>query len=327
MRRASRVGERALLAELLEIWRRPPRANLPVGPGDDAAVIALSGNTVLTVDSIVAGQDWLPDQTPPDAVGHRAAAVNLSDLAAMGAVPRFLLVALELGADDDVDDVLEAAVGLARLCDPLNVTVIGGDIGIGAGPQRWTVTAVGEQRGHLLTRSCTRPGHRVWLVGDVGRAGLGLHALLHGRDDRQLRACIEAHLRPQPLIAAGLRLAELPGPIGAIDVSDGLWLDAARLAGESRCALRIQLPRPSWMSPERETLCRELGWDWRDGCATGGDDYALLVTAPWEQDVAAALAGVCAAVPIGIAEVGEGVQMDVDSRRLAGPPQGYLHGD
>jgi thiamine monophosphate kinase len=88
----------------------------------------------------------------------------------------------------------------------------------------------------------------------------------------------------------------------------------------------VQLPRPTWMSPLRENLCRELGWDWRNGCATGGDDYALLVTAPWEVDVVAAVQAVCGAVAIGIVETGSGVQMDVDSHRLVGPPQGYLHG-
>lgn len=326
MTTAAAFGESALLAALLDIWRRPGHPDVRIGPGDDAAVVGVDGDAVMTVDSIVAGQDWLPDQTPPEAIGHRAAAVNLSDLAAMGATAKYLLIALELGEDDDVDDVLEAAVGLARLCDRWQIKVIGGDIGIGAGPQRWTVTAVGLPGPQLLTRAAARPGDRVWLLGDVGQAALGLHTLLHGRDDHALQTCIEAHLRPHPLLDAGAILTMLPGPIAAIDVSDGLWLDAARLADASGCALRVQLPRPTWMSPARENLCRELGWDWRDGCATGGDDYALLITAPWEVEVANALHGVCSAVPIGIVEAGSGVQMDVDSRKLDGTPRGYLHG-
>ena len=326
MSSAAEVGERGILRALLGLWRRPDDPDIAIGPGDDAAVVRLHHNAVMTVDSIVAGQDWLVDTTPPDAVGHRAAAVNLSDLAAMGARPRYLLVALELNSHDDVDDLLEAALGLAALCDPLQVRVIGGDIGIGAGPQRWTVTAIGERSGQVLTRSAARPGHRVWLAGDVGRASLGLHALLHGRADPCLQPHIEAHLRPQPLTAVGLRLAALSEPIGAIDISDGLWLDASRLAEASGCGLRLQLPRPDWVSPICEARCNEIGWDWRQGCATGGDDYALLLTAPWGLDLATYLADHCRTVPIGIVEAGEGVQLDVESQRLIGPPRGYLHG-
>ncbi|MCO4764191.1 MAG: thiamine-phosphate kinase [Myxococcales bacterium] len=327
MTTVSELGERALLEALLDLWRPDLDEEVVLGPGDDAAVVDLPGRAVMTVDSIVAGQDWLVDQTPPQAIGHRAAAVNLSDLAAMGASPRHLLVALDLNSNDDADDLLEAALGLAQTCRQFGARVIGGDIGIGSGPQRWTVTAVGVQTDELLTRSAAQPGHRIWLVGEVGQAALGLHALLHGREDPLLQPCIKAHLWPTPQVAAGQLLAQLSGPIAAMDVSDGLWLDAARMAEASGCALRIQLPRPNWMSPDREALCTELGWNWRDGCAAGGDDYALLITAPWDVDVTATLGGIAPATPIGIVEVGQGVQMDVDSHRLAGQPQGYLHGN
>ncbi len=328
LRSAARVGEQRLLAELLDVLLVGPQA-ARLGPGDDAAVLALASDAVLTVDSVVAGQDWLPDETPPDAVGHRAAAVNLSDLAAMGATPRGVLLALELGRRDDVDDVLEAAAGFGALCRAHGVDVLGGDIGIGEGPQRWTVTAVGSAGPRLLRRDAARVGHRVWLVGHIGQAALGLQALLRDARDPLLQACVRAHLRPTPQVAAGQALSALDAPVAAIDISDGLWLDAARLAQASGVSLCLDVPRPGWLSPPLADLLRELNLDWREACASGGDDYALLVTAPWDCDLAATLAGVAPTVAIGEvtrSEGGERVQLDVGSRRLVGAPRGWLHG-
>ena len=321
-------GERALLSALLDVML--PGAQEPeVGPGDDAAVVATTARTVVTVDSVVAGEDWLIGQTPPDAIGHRAAAVNLSDLAAMGATPRWAVLALELNRKDDAEDVLEAAATMSATLRRHGATVVGGDIGIGDGPQRWTLTLMGEPGPQLLTMSAAAPEQRVWLIGEIGQAALGLQAMLAGRGDVGLAPFIGRHLRPQPLVEVGEALAKLQLPLACTDVSDGLWLDAARLAEQSGVGMRLHVPRPQWLSPSVGADLRALGIDWRELVVSGGDDYALVVCTPWELDLQRALSSHedVRVVPIGETTSEQTVSLMVDGQPMVGAPQGYLHGD
>lgn len=324
------MGELALLIELRRRFLRPPDPRFLVGNGDDAAVIVPTGPVALTVDSVVAGVDWLPGVTPPEAVGHRAAAVNLSDLAAIGARPTCLLLALELPPDADVEAILRGADGLAHLADRFGAEVIGGDLGLSPGPQRWTVTAVGELPGQPLRRDAAVARDVVWLVGEVGLASLGLQWLQHAAHavvPDWARAAVHAHLWPEPMVAAGLLLGTAGVRVAALDVSDGLSVDAARMARQSGVALALDVARPPWLSEAAASGWRGLGADWRVACAAGGDDYALLVAAPPELDVAALLAPCGVAVQI-IGRVLSGPAGHVDLR-VAGEPMaapGWLHG-
>ena len=331
--RAAELGELALIQQLRQLFDRAlPHVVVP--NGDDAACLRTRGLTVATVDSIVEGVDWLPDATPPDAIGHRAAAVNLSDLAAMGATPTALLLALELPPDAQVADVLAAAAGLAALADRHGVAVVGGDLGFAPGPQRWSVTALGEVEGQPLRRNAARPGDRLWLVGDVGRAALGLELLRAAGSAAAVapgwaQACVQRHLYPQPLVAAGRALQAAGGRMAAIDISDGLGLDARRLAAASDVTLDLALPQPAWLGAAALHDCERLQLDWRAACASGGDDYALLVAAPPDTDIAGLLqaAGVDAAVQrLGHARAGEAgaVHLTVAGRVMA--PGGWAHG-
>ena len=321
-RTVGEVGELGLLEALQGVFsRRDPRVLL--GIGDDAAILQVQGHLVATVDSIEAGVDWLADLTPRDAVGHRAAAVNLSDLAAMGARPRGLLLALELPADLPVDDVVRSAQALVALADAHGASVVGGDIGIGT-TERWTVTALGTVRGPALRRDAARLGDRVWLVGDVGMAALGLAQLAEGPREQAeesgpggLARCVQAHLRPRPMIDAGIALRGTGARIAAIDISDGLAVDARRLAAASGLRLELTLPRPRWLTPELAAVCARRGWDWRKACAEGGDDYALLVCAEPDLEVDGLL--------VGRVTAGGGVALAIDGEDHSAAA-GFLHG-
>jgi thiamine-monophosphate kinase len=306
--------EADLLPALLAVLQGPDGLDagngVVLGPGDDAAVWQPSGAVVATVDSVVAGCDWLPEWTPHEAIGHRALAVNLSDLAAMGAKPRVVLLALELPPDADPADVLASARGLRRLADRHNVSIVGGDLGCSPGPARWTVTALGEQGGALLRRTTAQPGDRVWLVGPqqglaVGAAAAGLAMLKHGfANEPAAQPVLAAHLWPEPQVAAGQWLS-------------GLGRRVAVLA--SGVSLALDLPRPPWLTPWLQTVADNLGLDWRQWVAAGGDDYALLVAAPPDLDLSP-----LGATHIGWAGLGVGVTLAV-----AGQPTvlgGHLHG-
>lgn len=295
MTRVGEVGEAHLVARLRAVLDRP-RPDLLLPNGDDAACWQAHGPVAATVDSVVAGVDWLPGRTPARAIGHRAAAVNLSDLAAVGAQPRALLLALELPPDQDLDELLAAAEGLAALADRFGCSVVGGDVGLSSGPARWTVTALGDLVGPPLRRDAARPGDRLWLVGEVGLAGLGLDLLRQNLSHPATAPLVERHLWPIPRVEAGLRLARAGVRLAALDVSDGLGLDAQRLAQASGVALALEVPAEAGPDPAARQACEDLahrtgaGLDWRAAMASGGDDYALLVAAPPELDVAAWLA-------------------------------------
>ncbi len=295
------LGELRLLRMLRRVFDRgaPEDRAVQVGNGDDALIWQPRGACVATVDSVTEGVDWLPGLTPPEAIGHRAAAVNLSDLAAMGAVPRHLLLALELPPEAPSDQVLRAAQGLAALATRWGCRISGGDIGFSPGPQRWSVTALGELQGPALRRDQARTGDHLWLVGEVGRASLGLAWLQHHRQvpppGHWAEPFVAAHWRPEPQVARGLALHALLGQgvrLAGLDVSDGLVLDAARLCQASASGAVLQLPAPLW-PPEALQWAVERGISPAECCGAGGDDYALLVAAPrdFALDAAPGLAG------------------------------------
>jgi thiamine-monophosphate kinase len=234
---------------------------------------------------VVAGVDWLTASTPARAIGHRAAAVNLSDLAAVGARPAVLLLALELPPDADADAVIKAAGGLRDCAHRFGACVGGGDVGFSPGPARWTVTALGELAGAPMRRDAARAGDVAWLVGEVGLAAVGLEFLRAGKALAPWQeVCTARHLWPEPQVDAGVRLQQSGARIACIDVSDGLGLDAARLAQASGVTLDLAVhPSPS-LDVE---ACEQAGVAWRRACASGGDDYALLVVAEPDFDVAA----------------------------------------
>lgn len=348
------LGELELVRQIRAILDAP-RADLLVGNGDDALVWQPAGQVVATVDSIVGGIDWLRGPTPAEAVGARAAAVNLSDLAAMGAQPAILLLALELPPEHEVAVLLRSIQGLKTLAQRHGALVAGGDLGFSPGPPRWTVTALGTLTGPPMRRDRVQAGDALWLIGPVGMAGLGLELLKRQMAPEEFRATpadraqpalivggspysaipevfrappqnvtqplVTAHLWPQPLVREGL-LLQHAGVQAAIDISDGLGLDAQRLAQASQVDLHLDLPHPAWLTADLEQYLQTHDLDWHRACAQGGDDYALLCAAPPDLDVLSLLP---LAVRLGHAQAGTG-QVRL---RVAGLPQsiaGWQHG-
>jgi thiamine-monophosphate kinase len=261
-------------------FKRPPRHSV-LGVGDDGAILRVAPGCELVVstDMLVAGTHFLPDTNPED-LGWKVLAVNVSDMAAMGASPKWALLAAALPAA--TESWLEKfARGFFACADAFGIDVIGGDTT--KGPRNFCVTIFGEvPAGKALLRSGARPGDEVWISGAPGRAALGL-AQLQGRValDAALQAdCLAALHRPQPRVALGMALRGLAS--AAIDVSDGLLADLGHILESSGVAAKLEIAVPPQPTLPDTAL-------WQDCFLAGGDDYELLFTAPASRhaDVAA----------------------------------------
>jgi len=241
-----------------------------VGPGDDAAVLRLAPgeDLVATVDAVVEGVHFGRGFAPAD-VGWKALAVNLSDLAAMGARPLYALVALGLPAGTPLGTVKGIARGLGACARANATTVVGGNVSR-ARELSVTVTALGAvPRGRAVLRAGAQPGDLVALTGTVGDAALGLRP-------RAPAALVRRQRRPTPRLAAGRALAGLVR--AAVDVSDGLAQDLGHLCRASGVGARIGLPELP-LSPAYRRMARRLADPWAPALG-GGEDYELVLAIP-----------------------------------------------
>jgi thiamine-monophosphate kinase len=247
-------------------------SGLRLGIGDDAAVLAppAGKDLVVALDTLIAGTHF-DIRLPPEAIGHRALAVNLSDLAAMGAEPRWFLLSLSMQSDDEV--WLDGfAAGLSALARAHDVALIGGDTV--RGPLSVSITALGYvPEGTALTRDGAQPGDTLFVTGALGAAGHAWRALADGAACDASLPGLNALARPQARVGIGQQLRGLA--TAAIDLSDGLRVDLERLLAASGLAAQVdvaQLP----VAQEILDACDraralELALD-------GGDDYELLFT-------------------------------------------------
>jgi len=300
------------LAEADFIERLRAIATHPAARGlmDDAAVL---GDLVLTHDMIVEGVHYLATDPPAD-VAWKLLAVNLSDLAAKGAEPQGVLLGYPLGAAD-----WDAAFadGLAEALRHFGTPLLGGDTvsaPMGA-PRMIGLTALGRSP-HAPDRRGARAGDDLWLMGAIGEAGAGL-AIAGGADGPA--ALLAAYRRPVPLLVEGRLLA--PHAHAMADVSDGLLIDAARIAAASGLAIAIDLdavPRSAAL-----TAFAGDGRAARLAAVTAGDDYALLCAAPAGAAAAVAATG---AVRIGRFEAGSGLALHDRDGQVPVPERlGYEH--
>ena len=237
------ISEAEILARVFP--RLPTSDSELLGPGDDAAVIAApDGRYVVTTDMMVEGPDFRRDWSTPFEIGFKAAAINLADVAAMGARPTALVVALGARSSTPVTVLEQIADGLRAACEQLapGCGVVGGDLS-SAPALVLSIAAHGDLAGHdPITRSGAQPGDVVAVAGQLGLAGLGLGLLFeHGAGARDFAPiAVSAQCAPRPPIELGVRAATA-GAHAAMDVSDGLALDASRLARASN--VRINLSR------------------------------------------------------------------------------------
>lgn len=288
----------AELIAIIQAHLPPPPDWLLVGIGDDAAVIAPARNRldVVTVDALVDGVHFDRRFTPPEAIGHRALAANLSDLAAMGAEPRYGLLSLALPADLPLDEFDRLAAGFGRLATHHRLHLAGGNLTRTPGPLVIDVTVVGtvKPRG-ALRRVGARPGDEVYVSGTLGAAAAGLRMLRDtpggwqpsaasgspattgttgaSNDD----ACVERYLRPAPRVRLGLLLGRNRAATACMDLSDGLAdgvHQVARLSGVGITIDAAALP----LAPAATARFAADGVDPVLAALTGGDDYELLFT-------------------------------------------------
>jgi len=259
--------------EVIDRLRRIATAPEARGLLDDAAVM---GDLVITHDTIAEGVHFMPFD-PPASVGWKLVAVNLSDLAAKGAAPAGALLSLTIGSGDWDMHFL---TGIEAACESYGLPLLGGDtIALPDGaPRVLGLTAIGRAAGRVPDRAGGSPGDILWLVGTLGDAAGGLAILRHDRHAEGV--LVDIYRRPVPLLGAGEVLA--PRARAMMDVSDGLLLDARRMAEASGCAVVIELDA----LPLSSAFVAEHGQDLaaRLFAATGGDDYALLAALPPDLD-------------------------------------------
>jgi thiamine-monophosphate kinase len=269
------VSERELIAR---IQRRlpPPPDWMTVGIGDDAAVVEPERNRldVLSVDALVEGVHFDRAFTPPDAIGHRALAVNLSDLAAMGATPRLCLLSLVLPGAWPVADFEAMLEGLLALAARHRMHVAGGNLARSPGPLVVDVTVSGTiKRRQIATRSGASAGDELYVTGSIGAAAAGLEMLRERGASGS--PCATRYLYPEPRVRLGQLVARNRVASACVDLSDGLADAVHRLAEASGIgvivddeALPIEPSARDWFEQRAENASLRA--------ATGGDDYELL---------------------------------------------------
>lgn len=313
--------------DLIERIRRRcdvARADVVLGIGDDAAVLAVPAahELVACTDTLVAGVHF-PSATAPADIGWKALAVNLSDLAAMGATPAWALLALTLPHADD-DFMAAFADGFAELAAAHHVALVGGDTT--HGPLAITVTAHGfVAPGQALRRDGARSGDEVFVTGTLGDAAAALRLLGTPREADRDFAALRARLdRPSPRVAAGAVLRARAD--ACIDISDGLLADLGHIARQSGVGIEIEA---AYLPASSALLAMFDGADRYALQLAGGDDYELAFSVPPAQAHALTvdLARIgCAATRIGRVVDGAGVRaLDAHGDPIELPRRGWEH--
>jgi thiamine-monophosphate kinase len=279
--------------ELIERYFRPPGRRAALGGGDDCALLQPAPGQQLAVstDLLVEGRHFL-STVAPERLGHKALAVNLSDLAACGAEPLAFTLALSLPRAEA--SFLEPfARGMLELAEQHGIELVGGDTT--AGPLTIGITAMGQvPPGQALLRSGARAGDELWVSGCLGDARLALE-VFRGRVElpgEGFGAVREAMERPQPRVALGLALRGIA--TAAIDLSDGLLGDLGHVRRRSGVGATLwldTLPRSAALAAQPVSVQREC-------LLAGGDDYELLFTAPPSAAEAVRAAGVASGTPV-----------------------------
>lgn len=306
------AGEFGFIAEITAGLTMPPAVS--VGPGDDAAVLAVDGSLVATVDTMVENVHFRPDWVPAHLVGRRAVASAASDINAMGATPIAVLVSFTARPDLDEAWAVECMAGIRAECDTAGAALVGGDTTRGS-QLVIAVTVLGQLTTAPLLRSGALPGQVVAVRGRLGWSAAGLAVLSRGF--RSPRAVVSAYQCPEPPYGAGLDAVQAHAT-AMIDVSDGLLADLAHIAVAS--GVSIDLDPELFDVPEPlQAVAQATGRDPLGFMLTGGEDHALVATFP------------SAELPHGWWPVGRVVEADEDgpvvlvAGRPWDGPQGWTH--
>jgi thiamine-monophosphate kinase len=314
------VSEGTLLARIFPFFPAGPA--VPIGPGDDAAVLATGAATVATTDSMVRGRDWLDAWSTAGDVAAKLLTQNLADVAAMGAEPTAVLVSLMADPQTPAAWAVEFARVLGEQATAAGVVVAGGDLSSAPdGVLMVSLTAMGDLGGREpVLRSGARVGDAVAVCGTLGRSAAGLALLEAGIEPPEAgadadpasdarRACLSHHLRPTAPLEAGPQAARA-GATAMIDLSDGLLRDGSRIAAASGVGLAVE---STLLGEDLELLTRAVGDLALECVLAGGEEHSLLATFP-------------GAVPegwrrLGQVVVGAGVTLDGEPQT----PRGWDH--
>jgi thiamine-monophosphate kinase len=331
------LDEAELVARIQGHLATPP-AWVIVGIGDDAAVIEPERNRleVLTVDALVEGVHFERRFVPAHAIGHRALAVNLSDLAAMGASPRVALLSLALPQDLLCTDFDAIVGGLAALAARHRIHLVGGNLTRTSGPLVLDVTVTGSvKRRQVLTRKGARPGDEILVTGSLGAAAAGLQCLQHeplqtGAPSAQVQRLVNRYRYPEPRLRMGQLLSRSKAATSCVDLSDGLADGLRQIAKASEVGIAIDADAMP-IDPDAWDWFRSQGRDPVLEALTRGDDYELafcvrprqrgrLAAATRHGDTPVTRIGVCTA------DLDLVLRRVVDGRSQQDPlPKGYSH--
>ena len=278
------LGEFGLIGRIRERFPAPAQVR---GIGDDCAVLPQRDgrDTLVSTDMLVEGTHFLRHDIDPYALGWKSAAVNLSDIAAMGGKPTGTFLSIALPAGLETAWAEEFLRGYAEISERFGVPLLGGDTT--ASPDRIciNVAVLGEcPAGSARTRDDARPGDLVCVTGTLGDSAAGLKAILEGVErDTDVQALVDRHYLPMPRIEEGLRLAARPGVHAMMDISDGIGSDLKHILEASGCGAEIDIPSLP-LSSALQRVCARLNWDATELAVCGGEDYELLFTTDPEAE-------------------------------------------
>lgn len=324
--KVSDFGERALVELARKICKRGPRVE--IGIGDDAAAIDIDGRNcmVVTTDMLVHKKHF-PPHTSAEQMGHKAVVANLSDLAAMGAMPFALVFSVGLPRNLDVSFVERMIRSMDVVARKYEAYVVGGDLSetddiIIAG----TAFGVAEKR-RILTRAGARPGDSIAITGKLGSASAGLEILLKKLPSEGYGQLTKAQLEPIARVKEGILLSKSGRTTSAIDVTDGLAANLWQLSRESKVKLIVDRAKVP-VHPLVEKFAARHGLDADDFVFFGGDDFELLFTVRaggWKKIQLALRRVGTVATQIGHATRGRGVFIQAEGEMQALPDRGYEH--
>lgn len=283
------AGESALIALVREMLT--PNASVVLGIGDDGAVIRpgaslglRSPDVIAVADAMIEGVHFERRWAPARAVGEKLVNVNVSDVAAMGGRPEWALLTCSFPGELPLDWARGFLEGAAEACRVHGLSIVGGDMTGSRGPIALSLTVCGSAAGRVLTRSGARSGDDVYVTGPLGGAGLGLRALMSGAPDpATVPDSVRRQLTPEARVGLGQLLAGSPQVGACMDLSDGLAMDAVRLAAASGLAIEVELDTLP-LSDELRALAPEAALRL---ALHGGEDYELLFTCAGEPPIPA----------------------------------------